>query len=71
MKDKQIVLVLDAIRSGAVTSAEVSELTGLPPKICSSYLSLLAQDGFVEVTGHHRFTSRGRVTNFYSVRQEA
>jgi hypothetical protein len=41
--------VIDAIETaGATSSAEASELTGLPVKTCSAYISILRREGFIE-----------------------
>ena len=48
---KQLSRVLTAIESGALTSVEASELTGLPVRRCSSHLSELLRVGLVRKTG--------------------
>lgn len=48
---KQLSQVLTAIESGASTSLEAGELTGLSVKRCSSHLSYLLNAGLVRKTG--------------------
>jgi DNA-binding IclR family transcriptional regulator len=66
---KQISAVLDAVNRGCVNSDQCAELTGLPLANCSSYLSILANEGLVRVIERERFHiyehGRGRKMHFY------
>ena len=63
---KQLTQVLTAIESGATTSVEAAELTGLSTKRCSSHLSNLLTCGLVRKTGLIRKpVHRGHVAYCY------
>lgn len=67
---KQIAMVLNALSAGAITSTEVSQVTGLPVKRCSSHLSALADYGLIQKTGRTmKYASRSHVSYCYEVRR--
>lgn len=67
---KQLSRVLTAIESGALTSTDVSQVTGLPVKRCSSHLSALADYGLIQKTGRTmKYASRSHVSYCYEVRR--
>lgn len=62
---RQIDLVLNAVRGGATTSAQVRERTGLSATACAAYLSALLKSGLVVRTGEAE-GKRGRKMNLYA-----
>lgn len=67
---KQLASVLTAIESGATTSGEAAELTGLSVKRCSSHLSYLLGLGVVQKTGLIRKpVHQGHVSYCYEPRR--
>jgi CRP-like cAMP-binding protein len=61
MAEKQIVLVLDAVKAGMVTSQEVADYVGLPLKHCSALLGELRRCGLVRVVGKRHYGRDSRV----------
>lgn len=65
---KQLARVLTAIESGALTSTDAAEVTGLSVKRCSSHVSELLKCGLVRKTGLIRKpTHQGHVSYCYEV----
>lgn len=64
--EKQILRVLAAFRhSGARTSRDAADITGLSIKHCSHYASALAADGFLRKSGPIVTTCPGRRSHWF------
>lgn len=66
---KQINRVVEALKEGPATSAELVADTGLSIKHVSAYLSDLAAVGTVVVVGQIGLGVRGRPFNIYALKE--
>jgi hypothetical protein len=66
----QIDLVWKAVKAGAVTSVEVSSVSGLPLKHCTAYMRELEFRGIIERVGLRKFHRGCRPAVEYAIRRK-
>lgn len=70
--DKAYIVIWDAVKDGSETSREIADVTGLPLKTVSAWLSELAKDGAIVKIGWTKYRNEdGRINGPRSFRYSA